>query len=88
MDDDEGRSILSHGEREIARMRRDGMSVEAIADARDDSPEAVEKALDRIRTKTDRALLTLLQSPVTEPAVDDLDPDTRETIRSRLTDNQ
>lgn len=81
---DERQSILSHGEREIAAMLREGRSIETIADERDDPPAVVEKARDRIRQKTDRALVTLLQSPDTEVATADLDPDERAELRTRL----
>lgn len=81
---DDRQSILSHGEREIAALRRAGHSVEEIATERGDSPAVVEKALDRIDTKTRRALATLLQSPVTDTAVTDLDPEERAELRDRL----
>lgn len=81
---DDRQSILSHGEREIAALRRAEHSVEEIAAERGDQPAAVEKALDRIDTKTRRALATLLQSPVTEAALADLDADERAVIRNRL----
>jgi DNA-binding CsgD family transcriptional regulator len=81
---DDRQSILSHGEREIAALRRAGHSVEEIATERGDSPAVVEKALDRIDAKTRRALATLLQSPVTDAAVADLDPDERAELRDRL----
>lgn len=77
-------SVLSHGEREVAALLRAGHSVEAIADERGDTPDAVEKAVDRIREKTDRALGTLLQSPFTEQAVDDLEPDARDRLATLL----
>ena len=73
---DDRQSILSHGEREIAALRRAGHSVEEIATERGDSPAVVEKAR--------RALATLLQSPVTDAAVADLDPDERAELRDRL----
>jgi DNA-binding CsgD family transcriptional regulator len=81
---DDRQSILSHGERRIARLRRAGHSVDEIARERDDSPASVEKALDRIETKTRRALVTLLQSPTTEAALADLDPEDRATLREHL----
>jgi len=81
---DDRQSILSHGEREIAAMLREGRSIEAIADARDESTPVVEKARDRIRAKTERALATLLQSPDTETVVADLDPAERTELLTRF----
>lgn len=77
-------SVLSHGEREVAALLRAGHSVESIAEERDDTPQAVEKAVDRIREKTDRALGTLLQSPFSEQAVDDLEPEARDRLAALL----
>ncbi len=77
-------SILSHGEREVAAMLDDGHSVEDIATARDESVESIEKAIDRIHEKTDRALATLLSSPFTDRAAADLDPTARDRLRSEL----
>lgn len=77
-------SILSHGEREIAAMLEEGHSVDEIATARGESVESVEKAVDRIREKTDRALATLLASPFTDEAVADLDSTIRERLLSDL----
>lgn len=79
-------SILSRGEREIAALLRDGHSPEEIADRRDQPTETVEKAIDRIRTKTDRALATLRQSPYTEDAAAALDDDARRRLLTRLED--
>ena len=73
-------SVLSHGEREIAAALRAGRSVETIAADRDDTPEAVEKAVDRIQEKTDRALATLFQSPFADRAIDDLDGPARDRL--------
>jgi DNA-binding NarL/FixJ family response regulator len=77
-------SILSHGEREIAAMLEAGNSVDEIAATRDESVDSVEKAVDRIREKTDRALATLLASPFTDDAIADLDSSTRERLRTDL----
>jgi hypothetical protein len=81
---DESQSILSHGEREIAAMLRAGRSVEEIAAERDDPVPVVEKAVDRIREKTRRALVTLLQSPHTGAVAADLDPEERSGLRAAL----
>jgi DNA-binding NarL/FixJ family response regulator len=77
-------SIFSHGEREVAALLRDGYSIEEIADARDEPSVAVEKARARIRTKTHRALTTLLQSPDTEAALAAVDPADRDRFRDRI----
>jgi DNA-binding NarL/FixJ family response regulator len=77
-------SILSHGEREVAAMLEDGHSAEEIATARDEPVESVEKAIDRIHEKTDRALATLLASPFAGTAAADLDPTALEHLRSEL----
>lgn len=74
------RSILSTGEREVARRLADGDSLEEIAEARDDSVETVEKHVDRIREKTERAFATLAESPFTEEFADELDGATRRRI--------
>lgn len=74
-------SVLSHGERDVAASLREGRSVEEIAERRDVSTDAVEKAIDRIREKTDRAAATLVQSPFAAEAVADLDPDDRAALR-------
>lgn len=63
-------SILSHGERAVASMLADGMTVEEIAEERDMTPETAEQSIDRIREKTDRALATLAESPFTREAMD------------------
>ncbi|PSP82216.1 hypothetical protein BRC83_10085 [Halobacteriales archaeon QS_1_68_17] len=81
-------SILSHGEQAVAAGLRDGRSVEAIARERDVDPETVEKAVDRIHQKTDRAVATLLQSPFVEDAVDDLNPDERARLRAAVADDE
>ncbi|WP_254536296.1 LuxR C-terminal-related transcriptional regulator [Halomarina litorea] len=74
------RSILSSGEREVAWRLADGQSVEDIAAARDQSVETVEKHVDRIREKTERAVATLVESPFAEAVLADLDPEARETV--------
>jgi len=83
---DDSQSIFSHGEREIAAMLRAGSSVEEIAAERDDPVPVVEKAVDRIREKSRRALATLLQSPDTEAVLADLDPAERSRLRAALDD--
>ena len=85
-DPDEATSILSHGERAVARRRREGQSPAEIADARDTSVEAVEKAVDRIEQKTRRAVATLLQSPDTETVLAALEEGELASIREQLPD--
>lgn len=74
------RSILSGGERDVARRLAAGESVDDIADARDQSVETVEKHVDRIREKTERAAVTLAESPFVEEVLADLDEETRAVI--------
>lgn len=78
------RSILSHGERDVARRLRDGQTTKEIAAARDASTDGIEKAIDRVREKTERALTTLAESPFTTDLVADLDPETRRELRNAL----
>ncbi|WP_255148764.1 hypothetical protein [Halorarius halobius] len=80
------RSILSTGEREVAELLAAGHDVESIATERDESVEATRKAVDRVREKTDRAFATLLESPFTGDAADDLPADERERLRAALED--
>lgn len=77
-------SILSRGECVVARGLREGLTVEEIAAERDEPAEVVERATERVREKTDRALATLAQSPFVAEAAADLDPETRERIRAAL----
>jgi len=80
--DDARDSILSHGERDVARHLRENpdADVETVAEARGVDPESVEKSIERIRGKTDRALATLHQSPFTREAAADLDPEERAAL--------
>lgn len=75
-------SILSSGERDVAERLGAGQSVAEIATARDTSSSAVEQAIDRIREKTNRAIGTLLESPVADEAVAALEPEQRSELRS------
>lgn len=84
MDAPDRPSVLSHGEHEVAALHAEGHTVEDIADARGEPVAAVEKSLDRVRQKTDRALATLLQSPFTAEAAADLDPETVAGLCARL----
>lgn len=79
-------SILSHGERAVASALREGRSVAEIAAERDEPPETVEKSVQRIREKTDRALGTLAQSPFTAEAARDLPEQSRARLREALVD--
>jgi transposase len=73
-------SIFSHGERAIASMIADGMSLEEIAEERGASTETIEKSIDRIREKTTRAVTTLAESPFTAEVGDELNEETREEL--------
>lgn len=77
-------SILSHEEAAIARLVHDGATIEEIADEREQSVESVAASLDRIEQKTERALMTLEESPFLDEAVANLQPDRREQVRERL----
>jgi DNA-binding MarR family transcriptional regulator len=79
-------SIFSHEERAIAALLRDdpGRSVEGIAEARDADPAVVEKSIDRIREKTDRAAATLAQSPHLDDALAGLTTEERERLRAAI----
>ena len=83
-DRSESPSILSRGERDVARRLRAGESVAAIADARRSSTESVEKAIDRVREKTERALITLAESPFSVELLADLDPERKRTLQAAL----
>lgn len=76
-------SILSHEEATIARMVREGATIEEIADERNQSVESVEASLDRIEDKTRRALATLEASPFLDEAVAGLSPPRRNQLRER-----
>lgn len=76
--------ILSTGERDVAERLARGESVDAIAAARGTSEAQVEQSIERIRDKTDRAIATLLASPVAEEAVSDLSSDQRAALRAIL----
>lgn len=80
------RSILSSEEQDLAERLADGDAPADIADDLDRDPEAVEKALDRIREKTDRALATLVESPYAAEAAADLPAAERDRLIARLTD--
>jgi DNA-binding NarL/FixJ family response regulator len=77
-------SILSHGERQVALARREGQSIGAIAEERGVTEAQVEKTLDRVGEKTERALATLLQSPTTAEAVARLEEAERARLRDLL----
>lgn len=79
-------SMLSTEEQKIADRLAEGETPAEIAEATDRDPVAVEKAADRIREKTDRALATLLASPFTRDAVDDLAHGERERLLTVLED--
>ena len=78
------RSILSTGERRVAALLAEGHDVETIAERRDQSVEATEKAVDRVREKTERAFATLLESPFTADLAADLSESEQERLRTAL----
>ncbi|MFB6191724.1 MAG: hypothetical protein ABEI11_00200 [Haloarculaceae archaeon] len=80
-------SVLSTGERRVAELLREGRSVEEIAEARGEPEDVVERAVDRIREKTDRAVATLLESPHLEEAAAARTPAERERIRTAFRDD-
>jgi DNA-binding NarL/FixJ family response regulator len=73
-------SILSTGERRVAELLADGQSVAEIAEERGEPEVAVEKVIDRVREKTNRALATLLESPFAAAAAADLSEHDRERL--------
>lgn len=77
-------SILSHGEQDVAGHLRHGADIREIAEARGTSEEAVKKAINRIRDKTNRAFATLDQSPFVEECAADLDPAVRRDLIETL----
>jgi DNA-binding NarL/FixJ family response regulator len=81
---DPPRSILSHEERHVAEGLAAGHSPAEIAADRDTDTETVERAADRVREKTDRALATLAASPFLEEAAAALDPAARRSLREAL----
>lgn len=79
-------SVLSTGECRIAELLREGRSVEEIAEIRGEPESVIERAIGRIREKTDRAVATLLESPHLEEAAADRTPGERERIRTAFRD--
>jgi len=82
------RSILSHGEQDVAGYLREhpGATPTDIAEARGVDESSVEQAIDRIEVKTHRAIVTLAESPFTEEALSAADSDTRDRLQAALTD--
>jgi len=81
-------SILSHGEQDVAgylREHPDATPAE-IAEARGVDEAAVEQAVDRIETKTHRAVVTLAESPFTGEALSSADSSVRKRLLAALTD--
>jgi DNA-binding NarL/FixJ family response regulator len=75
-------SVLSTGERRIAELLREGRSVAEIAEIRGEPADVIERSVDRIREKTDRAVATLLESPYLDEAAADRTPAERERLRA------
>lgn len=78
------RSILSHEERHVAEGLAAGRDPAEIAADRGADIETVERAADRVREKTDRALATLAASPFLETAAASLEPATRRSLHEAL----
>lgn len=85
--DDDTPSIFSHEERAVARALAEGTDPVTIADSRDTTVSQVEAAVDRIREKTERAFVTLEQSPFTADLARDLDAERHERLRVALDDD-
>ena len=75
-------SVLSTGERRIAELLREGRSIEEIAEIRGEPAAVIERSVDRIREKTDRAVATLLESPYLEEAASGRTHEERARIRA------
>ena len=75
-------SIFSHEERAIAAELRAETDPVTIAEKRDTSIGEVEAAVERIREKTERAFVTLDESPFTNDLAAGLDSGRRETLRA------
>lgn len=84
MADETTLSIFSHEERAVATALADGVDPVTIAKSRDTTVEQVEAAVERIREKTERAFITLEQSPFTADLARNLDPDRRAELRAEL----
>lgn len=85
---DASQSILSHGEQDVAGYLREhpDASTADIAAARGVDEPAVDQAIERIRLKTHRAVVTLAQSPFADEALEAADPVVRDRLRSVLDD--
>lgn len=79
-------SILSHEERAVAAALAAGTDPVTIADERDVSVPAVEASIDRIREKTERAFVTLEESPFAADLAGELGPDHRAALRDVFAD--
>lgn len=81
-------SILSHGEQDVAGYLREhpDASTAEIAAARGTDEAAVEQAIERIRRKTRRAVVTLSESPFAEEALSTAEPAIRTRLRAALGD--
>ena len=78
------RSILSHEEGRVAEGLAAGRRPAELAETREGDPAAVERAVERIREKTDRALATLAVSPFVAEAAASLPPATQRSLRAAL----
>lgn len=77
-------SILSTEEREVAAALRDGDDVATIAAARDEPESVVERAVERVREKTERAFATLAESPFAAEAASELSATDRDRILAAI----
>ncbi len=85
---DASNSILSHGEQDVAGYLREHPDATAadIAEARGVDETAVDQAIERIREKTHRAVVTLAESPFAAETLQGADPAIRDRFRSVLED--
>jgi hypothetical protein len=88
MDRTDSRSILSHEERELAGELRSNpdLTVTEAGDRCGMDAGTAERADERVREKTDRALATLVQSPYLAETVADLDTEARDRLRAAFDD--
>lgn len=81
---DDTQSIFSHEERVVASALADGTEPVTIAETRNTSIAQVEASIERIREKTDRAFVTLAESPFTADLAYELDPERRAELCAAL----
>lgn len=79
---DDTQSIFSHEERAVASALREGTDPVTIAETRDIPIAQVEASVERIKEKTERAFVTLTESPFTTDLAHDLGSDRRAELRA------